>query len=56
MTKAYWVAFVAVTDPDAYAGYQHHAPAAFAEYKARLLARWGCKIPCRNNIAASSNH
>ncbi|AXI41685.1 DUF1330 domain-containing protein [Sulfitobacter sp. SK011] len=41
MPKGYWIAFVTVTDPDAYAGYQHHAPAAFAKYGARFLARGG---------------
>ncbi|MGB3279322.1 MAG: DUF1330 domain-containing protein [Pseudorhodobacter sp.] len=41
MPKAYWIAFVSVTDPDAYAGYQQHAPAAFAKYGARFLARGG---------------
>jgi len=41
MPKAYWIAFVTVTDPAAYAGYQQHAPAAFAKYGARFLARGG---------------
>lgn len=41
MTKAYWIAFVTVTNPDAYAGYQHHAPAAFAKYGAKFLVRGG---------------
>ncbi len=41
MTKGYWVAFVTVTDPNRYAGYQKHAPAAFAKYNARFLARGG---------------
>lgn len=39
MAKGYWIAMVTVTDPDRYAGYQHHAPAAFAKYNARFLAR-----------------
>lgn len=41
MTKGYWIAFVTVTDPEAYAGYQHHAPAAFAKYGGRFLVRGG---------------
>lgn len=38
---AYWIAHVTVTDPEAYAGYQKLAPAAFARYGARFLARGG---------------
>lgn len=41
MAKGYWIAFVTVTDPDAYQGYQNHAPAAFAKYGATFLARGG---------------
>lgn len=41
MPKGYWIAFVTVTDPDAYVGYQQLAPAAFAKYGARFLARSG---------------
>lgn len=41
MPKAYWIAHVTVTDPDAYKGYQHHAPEAFAKHGARFLARGG---------------
>lgn len=41
MPKAYWIALVTVTDPDAYAGYQQLAPAAFAKHGARFLARGG---------------
>lgn len=39
--KGYWVAHVTVTDPDRYAGYAEAAPAAFARYDARVLARGG---------------
>jgi uncharacterized protein (DUF1330 family) len=39
MPKGYWIAFVNVTDRDCYAGYQQLAPAAFARYGARFLAR-----------------
>lgn len=39
--KAYWIAHVTVTDPDAYKGYQALAPAAFAAHGARFLARGG---------------
>jgi uncharacterized protein (DUF1330 family) len=38
---AYWIAHVTVTDPDRYAGYQALAPAAFAQYGAKFLARGG---------------
>ncbi|MFW8634762.1 DUF1330 domain-containing protein [Cribrihabitans pelagius] len=39
MVKAYWIANVTVTDPSRYQGYQAAAPAAFAEFGARFLAR-----------------
>lgn len=39
--SAYWIAHVTVTDPVAYAGYQALAPAAFATYGGRFLARGG---------------
>lgn len=39
--KAYWIAHVTVTNPDAYTGYQTLAPAAFAAHGARFLARGG---------------
>ena len=39
--KAYWIAHVTVTDPEAYKGYQALAPAAFATHGARFLARGG---------------
>ncbi len=39
MPKAYWIANVTVTDPEAYQGYQAIAPEAFAEFGARFLAR-----------------
>lgn len=39
--KAYWIAHVTVTNPEAYAGYQALAPAAFAAHGARFLARGG---------------
>lgn len=38
---AYWIAHVTVTDPDRYTGYQALAPAAFARFGARFLARGG---------------
>lgn len=38
---AYWIAHVTVTDPEAYAGYQALAPAAFTRHGARFLARGG---------------
>ena len=39
--KAYWIAHVTVTDPEAYTGYHALAPAAFAAHGARFLARGG---------------
>lgn len=41
MAKGYWIAFVTVTDTERYKGYQDTAPAAFAKYDARFLARGG---------------
>jgi uncharacterized protein (DUF1330 family) len=38
---AYWIAHVTVTDPERYKGYQALAPAAFARFGARFLARGG---------------
>lgn len=39
--KAYWIAHVDVTDPQQYSAYTQLAPAAFAQYGGRLLARGG---------------
>lgn len=39
MPKGYWIAFVNITEMDSYADYQHLAPAVFAKYGARFLAR-----------------
>ncbi len=39
--KAYWIAHVNVTDPDQYTHYTQRAPAAFALYGGRFLARGG---------------
>lgn len=41
MAKGYWIAFVMVTNPERYSGYQDLAPEAFAKYGARFLARGG---------------
>ena len=38
---AYWIAHVTITDAEAYRGYQFLAPAAFARYGGRFLARGG---------------
>ena len=38
---AYWIAHVTITDPQAYKQYQTLAPASFAAYGARFLARGG---------------
>ncbi|EJL01534.1 hypothetical protein PflQ2_2972 [Pseudomonas fluorescens Q2-87] len=39
--KAYWIAHVDITDPDQYSQYTQRAPAAFALYGGRMLARGG---------------
>ncbi|EIE43341.1 TPA: DUF1330 domain-containing protein [Pseudomonas aeruginosa] len=39
--KAYWIAHVDVTDPARYAEYTSRAPAVFAHFGGRLLARGG---------------
>jgi uncharacterized protein (DUF1330 family) len=41
MAKAYWIAHVTVTDPDAYARYVAANAAAFAKHGGRFLARGG---------------
>lgn len=39
--KAYWIAHVDVTDPQQYQQYTQRAPAAFAAFGGKLLARGG---------------
>lgn len=39
--KAYWIAHVDITDLDQYSQYTQRAPAAFALYGGRILARGG---------------
>lgn len=39
--KAYWIAHVDVTDPEQYRQYTQRAPAAFAAFGGRFLARGG---------------
>ncbi len=41
MMAAYWIAHVTVTDPERYRQYQALAPAAFARFGGRFLARGG---------------
>lgn len=41
MAKAYWIAHVTVSDPDAYRRYTEANGAAFAKYGGRFLARGG---------------
>jgi uncharacterized protein (DUF1330 family) len=41
MPKAYWIARVAVSNPDQYKHYAEAAPIAFTKYGARILARGG---------------
>jgi len=39
--KAYWIAHVDVSDPQQYSEYTRRAPAAFAAFGGKLLARGG---------------
>ena len=39
--KAYWIAHVDIVDADHYSQYTQRAPAAFAEFGAKFLARGG---------------
>ncbi|MFK0090750.1 DUF1330 domain-containing protein [Pseudomonas sp. NPDC090755] len=39
--KAYWIAHVDVSDPERYQQYTQRAPAAFAAFGGKLLARGG---------------
>jgi uncharacterized protein (DUF1330 family) len=39
--KGYWIAMVDVNDPQGYADYTSRAPAVFARFGARILARGG---------------
>lgn len=41
MTKAYWVAHVDITDPQAYEAYRAANALPFAKYGARFLVRGG---------------
>ncbi len=41
MAKGYWIARVTVTDPEKYKEYVAVAPAAFAKFGAKYLARGG---------------
>ena len=41
MAKGYWIARVTVTDPEKYKEYMAVAPAAFAKFGAKYLARGG---------------
>ena len=50
MAKGYWIAFVTVIDPDAYASYQSLAPEAFAKYGARFLVRSGEATPLEGEV------
>ncbi|MGF7153622.1 DUF1330 domain-containing protein [Novosphingobium gossypii] len=44
MPKAYWIARVNVTDPEAYAGYMALGPAALIAGGGRLLSRGGRSV------------
>ena len=39
--KAYWIAHVDIADPEQYSEYTRRAPAAFARYGGKFLARGG---------------
>jgi len=53
--KAYWIAHVNVTDPDQYTQYTQRAPAAFALYGGRFLARGGRSEALEGQPAAQRN-
>ncbi|KPN91497.1 DUF1330 domain-containing protein [Pseudomonas nunensis] len=53
--KAYWIAHVEVTDPDQYTQYTQRAPAAFALYGGRFLARGGRSEALEGRPAAQRN-
>ena len=53
--KAYWIAHVDVTDPDPYSQYTQRAPAAFALYGGRVLARGGRCEALEGGPAAQRN-
>ncbi|VVN69564.1 DUF1330 domain-containing protein [Pseudomonas fluorescens] len=53
--KAYWIAHVDVTDPDQYSQYTQRAPAAFALYGGRVLARGGRCEALEGGPAAQRN-
>ncbi|MCW8277705.1 DUF1330 domain-containing protein [Pseudomonas sp. PCH199] len=53
--KAYWIAHVDVTDPDQYSQYTQRAPAAFALYGGRMLARGGRCEALEGGPAAQRN-
>ncbi|QCY13069.1 DUF1330 domain-containing protein [Pseudomonas sp. MPC6] len=53
--KAYWIAHVDVTDPDQYSQYTQRAPATFALYGGRVLARGGRCEALEGGPAAQRN-
>ncbi len=53
--KAYWIAHVDVADADQYGQYTQRAPAAFALYGARMLARGGRSEALEGGPAAQRN-
>lgn len=53
--KAYWIAHVDVTDADQYSQYTQRAPAAFALYGGKLLARGGRCESLEGGPAAQRN-
>lgn len=62
--KAYWIAFVDVTQPEHYQDYLECAPAVLKAYNARILARGGqfttlegfSKIPSRAVVLEFDNY
>lgn len=51
---AYWIAHVTVLDAEKYQGYMALAPAAFARYNAKFLARGGQSVTLEG--AAAQRH
>ncbi|WP_206244699.1 DUF1330 domain-containing protein [Novosphingobium terrae] len=55
MPKAYWIARVDVTDPEAYAGYMALGPKAFAQHGGRLLSRGGHTVALEGPMPRQRN-
>ena len=53
--KAYWIAHVDVTDAEQYTQYTRRAPAAFALYGGKILARGGRSVVLEGGPGAPRN-